>query len=160
MALGSQPRWTVRPADGARVDIDVGLRQYMLKVYNYMTGGLVLTGVIAYFVANSPTILHAIYGTPLQWVVDSDPRVDTLAFQIDLWSAEGELPRNLADADLRGKDIRFSSRTRAATDLYKYTQKLRIAFATLLNISLIGFALYRAAQWGRTRLLSWHTTEA
>ena len=37
---------------------------------------------------------------------------------------------------------------------------VRTAFATLLNISLIGFALYRAAQWLRTRLLFWHTTEA
>jgi NTE family protein len=71
--------------------------------------------------------------TPLQWVLDSRPRRDTLAFQIDLWSAQGELPRNLADADVRAKEIRFSSRTRAATDLYKYAQKLRCAFATLLE---------------------------
>jgi NTE family protein len=71
--------------------------------------------------------------TPLQWVLDSRPRRDTLAFQIDLWNAQGDVPRNLADADVRAKEIRFSSRTRAATDLYKYTQKLRIAFATLLE---------------------------
>ena len=71
--------------------------------------------------------------TPLQWVLDSRPRRDTLAFQIDLWSSRGELPRNLADADVRAKEIRFASRTRVATDLYKYTQKLRIAFATLLE---------------------------
>jgi NTE family protein len=69
----------------------------------------------------------------LQWLLDSRPRRDTLAFQIDLWSAEGQLPRNLADADVRAKEIRFASRTRVATDLYKYTQKLRIAFATLLE---------------------------
>src|SRR5262245_44942588 len=71
--------------------------------------------------------------TPLQWVLDSRPRRDTLAFQIDLWNAYGEVPRNLADADVRAKEIRFSSRTRAGTDLYKYAQKLRIAFATLLE---------------------------
>jgi NTE family protein len=71
--------------------------------------------------------------TPLQWVLDSRPRRDTLAFQIDLWCSEGELPRNLVDADVRAKEIRFSSRTRAATDMYKYAQKLRIAFATLLK---------------------------
>jgi NTE family protein len=71
--------------------------------------------------------------TPLQWVLDSRPRRDTLAFQIDLWSAQGELPRNLADADVRAKEIRFSSRTRAGTDLYEYRQKLRVAFATLLE---------------------------
>jgi NTE family protein len=71
--------------------------------------------------------------TPLQWVLDSRPRRDTLAFQIDLWNAQGEPPRNLADADVRAKEIRFSSRTRAGTDLYKRVQKLRIAFATLLE---------------------------
>src|SRR5262249_10740559 len=71
--------------------------------------------------------------TPLQWVLDSQPRRDTLAFQVDLWPALGELPRNLADADVRQKEIRFSSRSRAGTDRYKYAQKLRIAFATLLE---------------------------
>jgi NTE family protein len=69
--------------------------------------------------------------TPLHWVLDSRPRRDTLAFQIDLWNARGELPHNLADADVRAKEIRFSSRTRAETDRYKYAQKLRTAFATL-----------------------------
>ena len=33
--------------------------------------------------------------TPLEWVLESSPRQDTLAFQIDLWSASGEYPRNL-----------------------------------------------------------------
>jgi NTE family protein len=71
--------------------------------------------------------------TTLEWVLESRPRRDTLAFQIDLWSAGGELPHNLADADVRAKEIRFSSRTRASTDRYKYAQKLRTAFATLLE---------------------------
>ena len=71
--------------------------------------------------------------TPLQWVLDSRPRRDTLALQVDLWPAHGDVPHNLADADVRQKEIRFSSRSRAGTDLYKYTQKLRIAFATLLE---------------------------
>jgi NTE family protein len=71
--------------------------------------------------------------TPLQWVLDSRPRLDTLAFQIDLWSARGELPLNLGDAEVRLKEIQFSSRTRAATDHYQRAQKLRIAFASLLK---------------------------
>jgi len=71
--------------------------------------------------------------TPLQWVLDSRPRLDTLAFQIDLWSARGELPRNLGEANVRQKEIQFSSRTRSATDQYKRAQKLRIAFASLLK---------------------------
>jgi NTE family protein len=71
--------------------------------------------------------------TPLQWVLDSRPRLDTLAFQIDLWSARGKLPRNLGEAEVRLKEIQFSSRTRAATDQYKRAQKLRIAVANLLK---------------------------
>ena len=38
-----------------------------------------------------------ISNTPLQWVVEQGPRQDTLAFQVDLWSARGEVPGNLAE---------------------------------------------------------------
>jgi len=31
-----------------RADIDVGLRQFLLSVYNYMASGLALTGLVAY----------------------------------------------------------------------------------------------------------------
>jgi ABC-type nitrate/sulfonate/bicarbonate transport system permease component len=42
---------------------------------------------------------------------------------------------------------------------YRYGD-VRTAFATLLDISLIGLALYRVAQWLRARLLFWHTLES
>jgi NTE family protein len=71
--------------------------------------------------------------TPLQWVLDDRPRLDTLAFQVDLWSARGDLPRDLTEAEVRHKDIVYSSRTRAATDQYKNAQKMRVAFANLLK---------------------------
>ena len=71
--------------------------------------------------------------TPLDWVLDSFPREDTLAFQVDLWSARGDMPRNLTEAELRQKDIRFSSRTRASTDQFRARQKLRRAAAKLLD---------------------------
>ena len=71
--------------------------------------------------------------TPLQWIAESEPRRDTLAFQVDLWSAQGELPRNLFDVITRDKEIRYSSRTRAATSSFKRTQRLRHALADLLD---------------------------
>jgi NTE family protein len=71
--------------------------------------------------------------TPLQWVVESDPRRDTLAFQVDLWSARGEFPRNMLEVMTREKEIRYSSRTRAGTDEFKHRQKLRCAAARLLD---------------------------
>ncbi len=71
--------------------------------------------------------------TPLEWVVDYGPRQDTLAFQVDLWSARGELPGNLTDVATRQKEIQFSSRTRATTDRFKQVQGLRSALARVLD---------------------------
>jgi NTE family protein len=71
--------------------------------------------------------------TPLQWVVESEPRRDTLAFQVDLWSARGGFPRSMLDVITREKEIRYSSRTRAGTDQFKHIQKLRRAAAGLLE---------------------------
>jgi NTE family protein len=71
--------------------------------------------------------------TPLQWVLSTKPRQDTLAFQIDLWNARGRLPRTLIEAEVRQKEIRFSSRTRAATDEFKRSQLLRRATHHLLQ---------------------------
>ena len=70
--------------------------------------------------------------TPLDWVLDSRPGRDTLAFPVDLWNARGEVPRNLIEADTRQKEIRYSSRTRSATDQFKKKQMLRHAAARLL----------------------------
>jgi len=71
--------------------------------------------------------------TPLEWVLDARPREDTLAFQVDLWSARGELPRDMIEVDTRQKDIRYSSRTRAGTDQFRRMQALRRAAAKLLD---------------------------
>jgi NTE family protein len=71
--------------------------------------------------------------TPLQWVVESQPRRDTLAFQVDLWSARGELPSNMLEVMTREKEIRYSSRTRAGTDQFKHVQKLRRAIDRLIE---------------------------
>jgi NTE family protein len=66
--------------------------------------------------------------TPLLWVLDSQPRRDTLAFQVDLWSSSGEPPRDLTQADVRQKEIQFASRTRFVTDHFRKQQRLRHAF--------------------------------
>jgi NTE family protein len=71
--------------------------------------------------------------TPLEWVLDSRPRRDTLAFQVDLWNARGELPKDMVEVEVRHKEIIYSSRNRAATERYKYMQKLRIALANLIK---------------------------
>ena len=72
-----------------------------------------------------------ISNTPLQWVAEQSSQ-DTLAFQVDLWSARGEVPGNLADVVTRQKEIQYSSRTRANTDQFKHAQRARKALARLL----------------------------
>jgi NTE family protein len=71
--------------------------------------------------------------TPLQWVVESRPRFDMLAFQVDLWNADGAFPRDMTEVTTRQKEILFSSRTRANTDRFKYAQKLHHAFANFFD---------------------------
>jgi NTE family protein len=71
--------------------------------------------------------------TPLQWVVDWEPRQDTLAFQVDLWSSRGEFPRDMTEVAVRLKEIQYSSRTRASTDRVKHMQKIRSALSKLLG---------------------------
>ena len=69
MALGPDNRYTPgQPAGGwintpgygtAGTDaaaIDAGLRAYMLRVFNWMASGLLLTGIVAFYVANTPEI--------------------------------------------------------------------------------------------------------
>lgn len=49
-------------------EYDLGLRQYMLKIYNYMALALALTGFVAYLVSSSPELMRTIFGTPLMYV--------------------------------------------------------------------------------------------
>ena len=53
--------------------------------------------------------------TPLQYVLDQPGANRTLAFQVDLFVANGPMPRDLLQVIEREKDIRFSSRTRLNT---------------------------------------------
>jgi len=69
--------------------------------------------------------------TPLQWVLDSKPHRDTLAFQVDLWNAKGELPRDFTEASVRQKDIQFASRSHGALAQILGAQKFRHAFRNL-----------------------------
>jgi NTE family protein len=71
--------------------------------------------------------------TPLQWVLESEPRQDTLAFQVDLWSARGPFPRTMPEVATRQKEIQYSSRTRANSDRFRYSQKIRSALSNLLE---------------------------
>jgi len=80
MALNFNKRSFTKTTD--QEVIDEGLRAYMLKVYNYMTTGLLLTGLVAYFfgkasivtgemgqIVGVTSIGALLFNSPLKWVV-------------------------------------------------------------------------------------------
>ena len=82
MALEQRPY--TRAAES--VGIDEGLRAYMLKVYNYMTTALLLTGLVAFFFGKASIVTddlgqivgltgigNALFNSPLQFIVMLGP---------------------------------------------------------------------------------------
>jgi NTE family protein len=70
--------------------------------------------------------------TPLQHVLErGGPRQDMVVFQVDLFSARGDLPETLFDVGQREKEIRYSSRTRLNTDIFCELQAMRRAIRHL-----------------------------
>lgn len=73
------------------VDTDAGLRAHMLGVFRNMGLGLVITGLVAAFVANTPPLAAAIFGTPLKWVAIFAPLafVFFFSFRIEKMTTSG-----------------------------------------------------------------------
>ena len=70
--------------------------------------------------------------TPLEHVLErSGPREDMCIYQIDLFSAKGCMPETLFDITQREKEIRYSSRTRLNTDVFRELQTIRRAIRQL-----------------------------
>ncbi len=67
-----QERRDFRTMNRAQADVaqvDVGLRNYMLGVYNYMALGVAFTGIISLVVAMQPALMQAIALGPFKWVL-------------------------------------------------------------------------------------------
>ncbi len=64
--------------------IDEGLRNFMLKIYNYMAGGLAVTALAAYLVANNVSLLRLFFNetgyTALGWLLLFAPLILVFAF--------------------------------------------------------------------------------
>lgn len=145
---------------GERTSVDAGLRAYMLKVYNYMAGGLALTGIVSFLTASSPALLHTIYGTPLQWLVMLAPLgfVFFLSFRIDKIQASTAQVLFWIYASIMGLSLAFifilysgesiarvffiTAGTFGAMSLYGYTtQRDLTGFGSFLFMGLIGIII-------------------
>lgn len=65
-------------------DIDVGLRNYMIGVYNNMGLGLLVSGVIAYIVGTSPSLTQMVFGGPQAYLFIFAPLVAVLALSFGI----------------------------------------------------------------------------
>jgi uncharacterized protein len=158
MSYESGNRWTARTAM-PQVGIDVGLRDYMLRVYNYMAGGLAITGIVAYAAAASG-LYQAIAGTMLYWVVIFAPlglvmllsfRIQNMslgAAQLSFWAYAGLVGLSLAGLFLvyTGASIArvffITAATFLAMSLYGYTTRTDLSkFGAFLFMGLIGVVI-------------------
>jgi FtsH-binding integral membrane protein len=156
MAYDPGNRWTARGAAVPQAEIDVGLRQFMLRVYNYMAGGMALTGAVAYFAVASG-FYQQIAGSLLFWVVLLAPlglvmllsfRIQTMSLgsaQLTFWAYAALMGLSIAGIFLiyTGASIArvffITAATFAAMSLYGYTTRTDLSrFGSFLFMGLIG----------------------
>ena len=160
MAFDNNPS-TLRTGSRAEaMSIDMGLRAYMLKVYNYMASALALTGVVAMATASSPTMLNTIFGTPLAWVVMLAPlafmlvlsfginKMSVTTAQTVFWAFAAVMGLSMASIFVMytGTSIArvffISAGMFAGMSLYGYTTKRDLSgFGSFLMMGLIGLLI-------------------
>ena len=151
MALDFNQQSFTKTADQAV--IDEGLKAYMLKVYNYMTTGLLVTGLVAFFFGKASVITNSageisytaigalLFTSPLMWVVMLAPlgfvfylsarinKMSVSAAQTTFWIFSAIMGLSLASIFIQftGASIArvffIASGTFAAMSLYGYTTK-------------------------------------
>ncbi|CAO5676119.1 MAG: Inner membrane protein YbhL [Holosporales bacterium] len=82
-------------ASVSAINIDQGLRSYMMKIYNTMTMGLAITGFFAYFLSTQPQIMVAIFSSPLAYVVMFAPLIMVFLISAKLHTFEVGTLRSL-----------------------------------------------------------------
>ena len=68
--FGASPAYRGEVVTGETVD--AGLRQHMLSIYNYMTSGVLLTGIVAALTASSG-LAAQMQGSPIMWLIILSP---------------------------------------------------------------------------------------
>jgi len=140
--------------------IDQGLREYMMKVYNYMTSGLAISGLVAWGFASSDTLMQAVFGSGLQWIVMLAPlgfifflgarlqKMSLSAAQITFWAFAAVMGISLSSIlyAFTGLSVArvflITCSTFAAMSIYGYTTKRDLTkFGSFLIMGLIGIIL-------------------
>ncbi|WP_207477471.1 Bax inhibitor-1/YccA family protein [Arenibaculum pallidiluteum] len=143
-----------------QASFDAGLRQHMLRVYNFMTLGLGVTGLVALLVASTPALYVPIFTTPLKWVVMLAPlafilvlswrfdRMSSSALQGTFWAFCAVMGLSMASIFLvfTGASIArvffITAAMFAGTSLWGYTTKADLTrMGSFLMMGLIGIVV-------------------
>ncbi len=154
-----------------QVAIDAGLRAYMIRVYNYMTAGVALTGLVAWFTFSAAVTQtsgglvltsfgQAIFHGPLMWLFILAPLglVMLLSFGINRLSASAALTLFFVYAGVLGISLAsiflvytgasitrvffISAATFGAMSLYGYTtQRDLTGVGSFMFMGLIGIVI-------------------
>jgi len=66
---------------------DETVNEYMTRVYNYMTIGLLISGLTAWFVSVTPALMSVVFSAPLIWIIMFAPLVMIFFFSNTLNNA-------------------------------------------------------------------------
>jgi FtsH-binding integral membrane protein len=158
--MNTPSTWRTQAPASSAAELDEGLRRHMLRVYNHMGLGLVLTGIVAFFVASTPAIYQPIFGTPLKWVVMFAPLAFVFFFSFRIhaisaataqtlfWVFCGLMGLSLASVALvfTGTSIArtffITAAMFGATSLYGYTTRRDLSrMGSFLFMGLIGVVI-------------------
>ena len=146
--------------------IDVGLRAHMNKVYGLMAIAMIITGGVAFAVGTTPSLVYAIFGTWLQWVVMLAPLGVVFMFSAKIHSMSVATAQLVfwVFAALVGLSISYifvvytgisiaqifftTAIAFAALSLYGYTTKKDLSpLGSFCFIGLIGIIVASIANW-------------
>ncbi len=141
-------------------EFDAGLRAYMLKVYNYMASGVLLTGIVALYASQSDALMNILFGSPLAYVIMFAPfafvlvmslginKMSSSALQMIFWAFAATMGLSLASIFIvyTGESIArtffITSGMFGALSLYGYTTKKSLSgWGTFLFMGLIGLII-------------------
>jgi len=145
-------------------ELDQGLRSHMLKVYNYMASGVLLTGIVAMYFAqaivDSPALAQTIFGGPMAYVVMFSPfvmvlvmsfginKLSTFALQACYWTFAALMGVSLSSILLMytgesvAKVFFITAATFGSLSLYGYTTKKSLSgMGSFLFMGLVGIII-------------------
>lgn len=139
---------------------DLGLRSYMISVYNNMGIALAITGALAYLVASVPALFSLFFGTPLSYVVMFAPLImvffvlpKMMSYSVEkarasLWVFSGLMGISLASIfvvytqESIARVFFITASTFGAMSLYGYTTKKNLAsWGSFLVMGLVGIII-------------------